>query len=88
MCIFFFLDWKILRKFILQKDYPKKVHIFGSNQYMMQVTKGEGTARPPLLAPADRTMHSRAQKYTNLLPSNSHNRPTWINIIQINLTKT
>ena len=34
------------------------------------------SARPPLLAPADRTMHSRAQKYTNLLPSNFHNRPT------------
>ena len=49
---------------------------------------GEGTARPPLLAPADRTMHSRAQKYTNLLPSNSQNRPTWINIIQINFIKT
>jgi hypothetical protein len=38
--------------------------------------EGEGTVRPPLLAPADRTMHSRAQMYTNLLPSNSHTQPT------------
>ena len=34
------------------------------------------TARPPLLAPADRTMHSRAQMYTNLLTQNSNTRPT------------
>ena len=37
---------------------------------------GEGSARPPLLAPADQTMHSRAQMYTNLLPSNSRTQPT------------
>ena len=45
-------------------------------QGLVQKRNGEGTARTPLFFPADRTMHSRAQMYTNLIIQNSNSRPT------------